>query len=63
MNNKQIIIDIDPDGNCSIEGKNFVGTECQKFIGEIERQIGKVTSSKKKAEYGQRVKTRQKERN
>ncbi len=62
MNKKQIIIDIDSDGNCSIEGENFVGTECGKFIGEIERQLGKVTSSTNKVEYDQRVRTRNKER-
>jgi len=28
---KEVIIDIDPDGNCSIEGNGFVGPECAKF--------------------------------
>jgi hypothetical protein len=51
---KQVVIDIDKDGNCSIEGENFVGTECSHFISEIEESLGKQTSQRDKPEYRQR---------
>lgn len=53
--NKQIIIEIDKDGNCSLEGQGFVGSECGKFIGEIEKALGITTTSKKKQKYFQRT--------
>lgn len=62
MNKKQIIIEISEDGDCSIEGVGFIGTECEKSIREIEQQLGRRTSSSHKPEYRQRTKTRQRER-
>lgn len=58
---KQVIINIDPDGNCSIEGEGFVGPECGQFLSEIEEALGIVVSRKEKPEYHQRSIT--KERN
>lgn len=55
---KKIIIDIDEEGNCSIEGEGFVGTECAHFISEIEEALGAQTSSRDKEEYRQRTTTR-----
>lgn len=55
---KKIIIDIDERGNCSIEGKGFVGPECAEFTGEIEKSLGKVTSITNKREYRQTNLTR-----
>jgi len=51
---KQIVIEIDPDGNCSIDGEGFIGPECSSFIGEIEEALGKRVSQKDKLEYRQR---------
>ncbi len=51
---KQIIIDIDPEGNCSIEGEGFVGPECANFITEIEESLGQRTLQRDKPEYRQR---------
>ena len=51
---KKVIIDIDPDGNCSIEGKGFVGPECGHFMEEIEEVLGTKTSEQNKPEYDQR---------
>jgi len=51
---KQIVIDIDPEGNCSIDGEGFIGPECSSFIGEIEEALGKRVSQKDKLEYRQR---------
>ena len=51
---KKIVIDIDPDGNCSIDGEGFIGPECGHFIGEIEEALGTRTSQTDKPEYSQR---------
>ncbi len=62
MSRKKCVIEIDEDGNCSIEGKGFVGPECHKFIGEIENDLGERVSSTNKPEYRQRVVRGQRER-
>ena len=51
---KKIVIDIDKEGNTSIDGKGFVGTECSHFLEEIESSLGQRTSVKNKPEYRQR---------
>ncbi len=51
---KKITIDIDPKGNCKIEGEGFVGPECDKFLSEIESELGETTVSKQKPEYNER---------
>lgn len=59
---KQIVIDIDPDGNCSIDGQGFVGTECSHFMEEIEEALGTRVSQTDKPEYSQRRTTNKKNR-
>ncbi len=51
---KEVIIVIDQDGNCSIDGKGFIGTECEKCLGEIENSIGIRSKVQYKTEYRQR---------
>lgn len=51
---KKIVIDIDKEGNCSIDGEGFVGTECSHFMGEIEEALGEKLSQEDKPEYRQR---------
>lgn len=51
---KKVIVEIDGEGNCSIEGKGFVGPECSHFLTEIEEALGQQTSIKDKPEYRQR---------
>jgi len=51
---KQIVIDIDQEGNCSIDGEGFIGPECGHFIGEIESSLGVTETQKDKPEYRQR---------
>lgn len=63
MHKKEIIIEIDESGNCSLEGKNFKGMECDKLLSEIERDLGTTTNRTKKREYNQRTIQRQVERN
>lgn len=58
MSRKQIIIDVDENGNCSIEGKGFKGPECEKFIEEISSAIGKTTDVKNTDEHSQRERGR-----
>ncbi len=53
---KQIIIDVDPEGNCTIDGQGFQGPECSHFIDEIQKSLGQRTSIKNKPEYKQRRK-------
>lgn len=48
---KEIIIEIDQTGNCSIDGKGFKGTECQRHISELQNAIGSTTCSKNKPEF------------
>lgn len=59
---KKIVIDIDPEGNCSIEGEGFIGPECSHFMNEIEESLGTTTSEKEKPEYSQRRTTRSRNR-
>ncbi len=59
---KQIVIDIDIDGNCSIEGEGFVGLECGHFLEEIEEALGTRTTQTDKQEYHQRQVTRGRDR-
>jgi len=50
---KQIIIEIDQDGNPSIEGRGFNGPECTKFIEEISNALGSVKTNRTNREYTQ----------
>lgn len=59
---KQIVIDIDHEGNCSIEGEGFVGPECSHFIEEIEEALGDRISQTDKPEYSQRRTTQKRSR-
>lgn len=56
-NQKKIVIDIDQDGNCSIEGEGFVGPECSSFMEEIEEALGTRLTQTDKPEYSQRQTT------
>jgi hypothetical protein len=51
---KQIVIDIDIEGNCSIDGEGFVGPECVHFMSEIQEVLGTEISQKDKPEYRQK---------
>jgi len=55
---KEIVIEIDEHGNCSIEGNGFVGPECSHFIEEVEESLGERVSQKDKEEYHQRERAR-----
>ena len=51
---KKVVVEIDNEGNCSVDGQGFVGTECSHFLNEIEEALGQRTSARKKPEYFQR---------
>ena len=56
---KQIEIMIETDGTVKIEGKEFKGPECAKYIAEIQEALGTTASMKKKPEFQACVTTRQ----
>jgi hypothetical protein len=51
---KKIVVEIDEEGNCSIDGQGFQGPECSHFIGEVEEALGQKVSQKNKPEFRQR---------
>lgn len=55
---KTIVIEINEDGDCSVEGKGFHGPECDKLIKEVTQAIGRTESSRQKREYSEQT-TRQ----
>jgi len=54
MQKKKVVVEIDAEGNCSIDGQGFQGTECSHFIGEIEEALGQKIFQRDKPEYRQR---------
>jgi len=58
---KKIVVDIDEEGNCSIDGQGFQGTECAHFIGEVEESLGEKISQEDKPEYHQREVNRERD--
>lgn len=55
---KIIELDIDEDGNVSLEGKGFEGTKCEAAINKIINMLGIATGFKRKIS-NQRSKTSQ----
>lgn len=51
MSKKSIIIDFDENGNPNIDGQGFVGTECSKFLSEIQVVLGEQINKIQKPEY------------
>jgi hypothetical protein len=47
----QIIVDIDPNGNVTMEGIGFKGTACDKAMAEIEKAVGIQSKRVNKPEY------------
>jgi len=64
MLSKEIIIEIDENGNCSLDGKGFIGPECEKAMAEIESVLGRTVNKVHKPEYSMinRTNVRNKER-
>lgn len=59
---KQVVIEIDKDGNCEIDGQGFQGPECSHFIQELEQSLGTKISQRDKPEYSQRQIIKQRDR-
>lgn len=51
MPNEEIVIDIHPNGDVTIEGKNFVGPECKAITKALEADFGEVTRVEEKPEF------------
>jgi hypothetical protein len=58
---KRIDIEFDEDGNCSIDGKDFHGVECEKFIKEVAKLLGVTIKESKKQDIRSINPNRQKE--
>lgn len=50
---KEIVIDIEPSGKIVVEGKGFVGAECDKAMAGIEASLGEITRRELKPEFTQ----------
>jgi hypothetical protein len=48
---KEIVVEVDPNGQIKIEGKGFIGTQCQKATRYLEEKLGLRTSLSKKSEF------------
>lgn len=57
---KEIIVDITPDGKVKIEAVGYSGNACEKATAAIEAALGVVKSRKRKPEYQQKQVTGQK---
>jgi hypothetical protein len=55
---KEIIVEINASGECSVEGKGFSGPECTKFLNEVTDCLGSVENRTKKQEYNDKVKAK-----
>jgi hypothetical protein len=52
---KQIEVRINTVGKIEVEGSGFKGSDCDKVLGAIEAELGKVESHRKKAEFFQKA--------
>ena len=59
---KEIIIEINEDGDCSVEGKDFIGPECSNFVREIQECIGDTRATTTKPEFRERQQSRGRDR-
>ncbi len=50
---RKVVVEIDENGNATVEGEGFVGTECTKLTAAIEEALGKVQRRALKPEYRQ----------
>lgn len=51
MNQKEIVMTFNEDGSVEMEGKGFIGTECDKAMKDYEQALGKQTKRTNKPEY------------
>ena len=49
----QVIIDITPDGETTVDAQGFQGTQCRDATRAIENALGKTTKDAMKPEYSQ----------
>jgi hypothetical protein len=61
MATKNVVIEFDDDGNCTIDG-HIGGPECDRIIGELERLLGVTTRRDYKLEYRHVERNQQKAR-
>ena len=49
----QVIIDITPDGETTVEAKGFQSAQCKNATSALEKALGTTTKDVKKPEYSQ----------
>lgn len=52
---EEIIVDIGPDGEITMDAKGFVGQSCSEVIGPLAAALGKQIEHKRKPEYYKRA--------
>lgn len=50
----EIVIDIAPTGQVTVEGRNFAGAECEQLTKGIEEALGETVQKERKPEYYER---------
>ena len=55
---KELIIDIDEDGNVSIDAVGFSGDACEKATEKLIEALGKIKEMKKKPEFRHKTRAR-----
>lgn len=53
LREKEVVVEIDENGNCSIEAVGFVGPACEKVVNEIVAELGTPVNVQRKREYWQ----------
>lgn len=53
---KEMVVDIDKDGNIVIEVNGVKGSECLNVTKELEEKLGEVTKRDKKPDFYARIK-------
>ena len=56
---KQIIIEVNTDGEVKIEAVGFKGASCERQTAALEKALGTIKSRKRKPEFYQQVETKQ----
>ncbi len=59
---KEMIVDIDKDGNIIIEMNGAKGNECLKETKDLEDKLGEVTKRDKKPDFYAKIKNTSKQR-
>jgi hypothetical protein len=60
--NPEVVITIDAEGNASVEGVGFVGTECDAWVTPIAQELGEEVEHQEKPERREQTAVRAEQR-